>query len=70
MFDFINNYFTNELKRLFTVHTSVDSHKTRSSQIFHISKARTLKSGMDALITVVLKCGTSFILTSSTINNV
>lgn len=49
MFDFINNYFTNELKRLFTVHTSVDSHKTRSSQIFHISKARTLKSGMDAL---------------------
>ena len=41
MFDFIKGNLPEDLKKLFIFNKSVDSHKTRSSQISHIPKGKT-----------------------------
>ena len=49
MFDFLNNNVPDELKTLSKINASTGSYETRSSQIFHIPKARTSKSGINSL---------------------
>ena len=48
MFDFLNNNVPDELKTLSKINASTGSYETRSSQIFHIPKARTSKSGINS----------------------
>ena len=65
MFNLINNDIPDELKKLL-INASIHSHKTQSSQIFHILKARTTMFGINAL---VLKW-TGFTLASSKMNKI
>ena len=47
MFDFINENVPEELKKVFVINRSIHSYETRSSTVFHISKAKTSHSGLN-----------------------
>ena len=49
MFDFINENIPEDLKRLFIFNKSLHSCETRSSQMFHIPKGKTSRSGLNTL---------------------
>ena len=49
MLDFIDSDIPDELERLFILKPSIHAFETRFSHIFHVSKARTSKFGINTL---------------------
>ena len=49
MFDFINENFPDEIKIIFVINRSIRSYETRSSMVFHITKAKTSRFSLNTL---------------------
>ena len=64
MFNFIKENIAEELTRLFIFNKSVHLYETHSSQMFHISKGKTSRFGLNTLTYDGVKLWNKFFLVS------